>query len=328
MSATYIMRNGQVKRKIELHTATGAIRDTAGLVLLSHPSTVIAATLPAPTLGDDLIIVNASPSGTAAHQVTPVAGTTIDGSGGAVVLGTPGNVLHLVAQSATAWVRVSAGGGGGGEVTAEAIQTALAGATAVTGLRADGVTNAAGLYVPALPGDTRRAVLIGSEDPAYDQTALEVAAGSEPAIVAGTQDGFVLFLASNTSDPELGFVIAGQRRVPNSSIAPLFVTGFNPAAPAAGAGYRHTHRLGGPYSPSSNDVAYDDTLLSAVSPNSAERRVHLAEAGTMVEAFRLDTADSATQTNAWLLHNGTLKRVEVGAADSGGTGYRLLRVAN
>lgn len=43
---------------------------------------------------------------------------------------------------------------------------------------------------------------------------------------------------------------------------------------------------------------------------------------------RYDKGDTATQTAMLLMHDGTLKRVEVGASDSGGTGYRILRLIN
>lgn len=49
-------------------------------------------------------------------------------------------------------------------------------------------------------------------------------------------------------------------------------------------------------------------------------------------AFRnyasFDFSDSGTQTNMSIQHNGSLKRVLVGAADSAGTGFRTLRIAN
>lgn len=44
--------------------------------------------------------------------------------------------------------------------------------------------------------------------------------------------------------------------------------------------------------------------------------------------FQIDNAASADETPAILLINGATRRVVVGAADSGGTGFRMLRVAN
>lgn len=46
------------------------------------------------------------------------------------------------------------------------------------------------------------------------------------------------------------------------------------------------------------------------------------------EYFRVSHTASSNETNLWLWDGSTLQKVVVGAADSGGTGYRLLRIAN
>lgn len=51
-------------------------------------------------------------------------------------------------------------------------------------------------------------------------------------------------------------------------------------------------------------------------------------AQTMVERVRVDSTTSSTLLPIWINYNGTLKQVQVGAADSGGAGYRLLRITN
>jgi hypothetical protein len=51
------------------------------------------------------------------------------------------------------------------------------------------------------------------------------------------------------------------------------------------------------------------------------------DSGSVVQAA-IDTGTSPTATGLLLLFNSTLRRVEVGAADSGGAGYRMLRVLN
>ncbi|MCK6578110.1 MAG: hypothetical protein L6Q98_08415 [Anaerolineae bacterium] len=84
-------------------TATGAITINSGLVKLNHASTIIAATLDAPTAGDELYIVNSSASGTAAHTVTLPAGCTWDGTNNTATLNAPGEALHVIALSATKW---------------------------------------------------------------------------------------------------------------------------------------------------------------------------------------------------------------------------------
>ena len=91
-------------RTVQELTASGAISITSGLVLLNHATIVIAATLPAPTAGDELFIVNSSASGTAAHTVTVPGAVTLDGTNDVATLNAPGEALHLVALSATRWL--------------------------------------------------------------------------------------------------------------------------------------------------------------------------------------------------------------------------------
>jgi len=82
-------------------TATGAVTITSGLLRLNHASTIIAATKAAPAIGDELIIVNTSASGTAAHTVTLPSGVTWDGTNRIATLNAPGEALHVIATSAT-----------------------------------------------------------------------------------------------------------------------------------------------------------------------------------------------------------------------------------
>jgi hypothetical protein len=92
-------------RAVQALTASGAITVAKhGLVTLAHATVVIAATLAAPTAGYDLVIANASASGTAAHKVTLPAGVTWDGTNNTATLDAPGEALHVVALSATRWL--------------------------------------------------------------------------------------------------------------------------------------------------------------------------------------------------------------------------------
>lgn len=90
-------------RQTQELTATGAITIVSGLVLLNHASTIIAATLAAPTAGDELFIVDSSATGTAAHTVTLPGGVTWDGTNNTATLNALGEALHVVALSATRW---------------------------------------------------------------------------------------------------------------------------------------------------------------------------------------------------------------------------------
>jgi hypothetical protein len=98
---------GAVNHPIQTLTASGAITITSGIVRLVHATVAIAATLAAPVAGADLIIIDASPSGTAAHTVT-VAGATYNVTGNTVAtLNAPDEVLHIVADTATQWRIIS-----------------------------------------------------------------------------------------------------------------------------------------------------------------------------------------------------------------------------
>lgn len=90
-------------RQVQALTASGAISIGSGLVTLAHNSVVIAATLAAPVAGDELLIVDASASGTAAHTVTLPSGVTWDGTNNTATLNAPGEALHVIAISATRW---------------------------------------------------------------------------------------------------------------------------------------------------------------------------------------------------------------------------------
>ena len=84
-------------------TASGAITRNNGLVKLNHASTIIAATLDAPVIGDVLWIVDSSASGTAAHTVTTPSGVTWDGTNNTATLNAPDEALLVIALSATRW---------------------------------------------------------------------------------------------------------------------------------------------------------------------------------------------------------------------------------
>lgn len=94
---------GQHRHSVQTLTASGAITLNSGTVLLNHATVVIAATLDAPTAGDELYIIDSSASGTAAHTVTLPAGVTWDGTNNTATLNAPGEALHVIAISATRW---------------------------------------------------------------------------------------------------------------------------------------------------------------------------------------------------------------------------------
>ncbi len=90
-------------RQVQELTVSGAISIKSGLVLLNHASVIIAATLAAPVAGDELIIVDNSATGTAAHTVTLPGSVTWDGTTQIATFNALGEALHVVAISATRW---------------------------------------------------------------------------------------------------------------------------------------------------------------------------------------------------------------------------------
>ena len=102
-----LLKDGATNGRLQTQTltASGAITvGRRGLVQLNHATVVIAATLAAPTAGDELWIVDNSASGTAAHTVTTPAGVTLNAAGNnTATLNAPDEALHLIALSATRW---------------------------------------------------------------------------------------------------------------------------------------------------------------------------------------------------------------------------------
>lgn len=95
-------------RQHQIITATAAITINNGIVELNHASTIIAATLDAPEEGDELLIVDNSGSGTAAHTVTLPAGVTFNTTGNnTATLNAPDEAILIRALSPTRWVIVS-----------------------------------------------------------------------------------------------------------------------------------------------------------------------------------------------------------------------------
>lgn len=70
-----------------------------------------------------------------------------------------------------------------------------------------------------------------------------------------------------------------------------------------------------------------DTNSAAIS-GSTILEIYTQVSGSRTLTFKVDGTASSTLTTAWLYYNGTLKQVQVGAADSGGAGFRLLRISN
>lgn len=99
--------NGALQVPVNLNpetiTASQAIASKTGrLVLLNHATVAIAATLAAPTPGDWLIIM-ASGVSAQDHTVTTPVGVTWDGTNRIATFADDGDMLLVVAESATRW---------------------------------------------------------------------------------------------------------------------------------------------------------------------------------------------------------------------------------
>lgn len=102
-----LLKDGATNGRLQVQelTASGAITvGRRGIIKLNHATVVIAATLAAPTAGDELFIIDTSPTGTAAHTVTLPAGVTFNAAGNnTATLNALDEMLHIVAASATRW---------------------------------------------------------------------------------------------------------------------------------------------------------------------------------------------------------------------------------
>ena len=86
-------------------TAPGTVSSDTQFLLLNHASTVIAATLSAPVVaGQVLVILNTSASGTAAHTATLPSGVTWDGTNPIATLNAPGEMIRCIALSTTRYL--------------------------------------------------------------------------------------------------------------------------------------------------------------------------------------------------------------------------------
>jgi hypothetical protein len=219
-------------------------------------------------------------------------------------------------------------------------------------IRASGAGLAAGLHVPWMSGDALPTLLAGSTAAGNNQMGVMgrsnsnsgvygvslsgigvegLATGTLPAIKAtGSATGSAIEAYGGASATVEAVFMRKTTALTTSRTPILRLDHFSSATPAAGFGSDINLSL-----KSSTTASQEAAQLSALwtDPTHATRSsavsVSLVKAGAALsEAMRLDTAGSATQTGLLLLYGGTLKRVKVGAADSGGTGQRLLTIDN
>ena len=195
------------------------------------------------------------------------------------------------------------------------------------GIRAIASGTAAGLHVPWSNGDTQPSLVAGGDYSGNNQIAIYGASYSADGVFGLSRNGTgaVRGMSLGSAAP-----IYGQN---NSGATDTIVTLVRLLAvssnPQAGFGGRLDTVL---YTSSGaqRSASQIDTRWSSATDaiRTAEYSIYLAEIDAMTETFRLDTQDGADQTGILLQHNGTLKRVKIGPADSGGTGYRALIIDN
>jgi hypothetical protein len=122
--------------------------------------------------------------------------------------------------------------------------------------------------------------------------------------------------ATASSAKEIGF----QRKVSGGAVTSGAVIGQIRAYPHNGTTYPgHTAALQFVATENHGGAALGSKTIFRATPTGST---------TTADALYVDGDDSSTQTALVVRFNGSMKRVEVGAADSGGAGYRLLRITN
>ena len=206
----------------------------------------------------------------------------------------------------------------------------------------------AGLLAPYLRATTSGGLLL--ENNTGGDVALLGAGGSQGATFYGQINGTALVLGTDPGGSEL-LRVGGTTRIQSylcvrdaSAIGALAVRTATEATPASVASWDTTKHtvLAGP-SDSSTASAFAASLnqtsgevsLYALSPSVSWLAMALRCSSALVSCNGMDAAkfdDNATAGNTRFLiydvDNGMLERVTVGAADSGGTGYKLLRIPN
>lgn len=130
------------------------------------------------------------------------------------------------------------------------------------------------------------------------------------------QFGLLLHRDNASSSKEIGF----QRQVSAGAVTSGSVVGRIRAYPHNGTTYPGSRA----------EVRFEATQTHTGSVQGTKVVLNATPDGstTPADKFAVDGNDSSTVTAMLVSFNGTLKRVEVGAADSGGAGYRLLRITN
>lgn len=232
--------------------------------------------------------------------------------------------------------------------------------TVAQGIRGAASGVAAGLHVPWVSGDTLPAIVGGSAG--GSTIGVRGLTTTNQAVRGDATSGIGVYGQANASGQGVLGLSGGGQGVRGDGSTGVGVAGYvttgvaflglltgaatnaaveasrlsrNPASGTPGAlfGIKSTVLLKSSTT-ADQPAAEDHTVWSdaAHATRTAKRGIWLvrpvAGTPTLVEVFTLDASDSATQTNLTIYYNGAQRRVEVGAADSGGAGYRVVRILN
>jgi hypothetical protein len=154
---------------------------------------------------------------------------------------------------------------------------------------------------------------------------------SNPHSVTAAQAGAVSLTGDTMTGPlvvESGVTINRATALTNTNTVGLTISHTTSGTPALGFAVRAQMLLESTTEERQAFIQQADWTDATDATRTSRLRLYLARNGALAEAMRLDALDSTVITNLMVLYNGTLTRVAVGAADSGGTGYRALRIAN
>lgn len=213
-------------------------------------------------------------------------------------------------------------------------------------IRASGSGIAAALHVPWITGDTLPTMLVGSSS--SNQIAIRAKSNGTYAVYAESAGNTGIFASgSNSGNAAVyaqgvggawGVLAEGGLKAlisdATTNTAPTVVTiGHNSSGtPAAGFGGGVLIQLKSSTN-TDQDASRSGTRWTTATHASrtAEAFVQVVtNAGSLADVAKFDGSATANDTGLWLwdANSTSLKRVVVGAADSGGVGYRLLRIAN
>jgi len=219
-------------------------------------------------------------------------------------------------------------------------QMRLTGAGALL-LRSTDVTQAAGIYAPWLSGDQLATMVVGATTAGNTRDAIQALSNSGSALFTNSVSGAGVSAQSSSGTGVSALAVAStgtplqarmNANLTNTVAIVEKVTHDSSGTPAAGFGaaLKFLLKTTTTNGQDASQVASLWTDATHASRTAALTFQTVNNAGALAERARFDAGNGANTTGflLWDVNAGATKRVEVGAVDSGGAGYRMLRVAN